>query len=56
MKSGVLLKNEGWRQENCTCGADVRTKYEQGGGEVVPKKTLLIGVELAKIAGGDRHD
>ena len=52
----VLSENEGWRLEKRTCGANVRTHYRQGRGEFVPKKTLLIGMELAKLAGGDRHD
>ena len=49
MTSGVPSENEGWRLETRTCGADVSTCYEQGGGEVVPKKKLWIGMDLAKL-------
>lgn len=41
-------KGGGYRLEKRKCGADIRTHYRQGGGEVV-KKAFLIRMELAKL-------
>ena len=49
MKSGVPLENEGWRLENRTCGAYIRTHYRQGGEEVVAKKTWWIVMVWVKL-------
>ena len=49
MISGVLSEDERWRLEKRTYEADVRAQHRQGGGEVVPKETLWIGIILAML-------
>ena len=55
MESGVLSENEGWRLENRTCGADVRTHYRQDGGEVT-KKNVVHRDGIGEVREGECHD
>ena len=47
--SGVTTESGGWRLENHTCRANVRTHYRKRGGELLPQDAIVEVVQRLRV-------